>query len=118
MIKRILPWCFLGVCAFVGGLVATALGPRVVQPVFGQGSTLSAVPSSGNEVLKLGERFEQVARKVSPSVVAVEAVKPPVPGKTKPIEESGSGVIIRPDGAGPLVVLTNNHVVTGAPIDK
>jgi serine protease Do len=118
MMKRIFPWCFLGVCAFVGGLVGVSLGPRIVQPVFAQSSSLSAVPSGGNEVLKLGDRFEQVARKLAPSVVAIEAIKPAAAGKAKPVEESGSGVIIRPEGTAQLLVLTNNHVVTGAPADK
>ncbi len=116
--KRFLPWFFLGACAFLGGAAGVAITPRLVTPVLAQQPGVTAAPSGGGEVLRLGERFEQVARKVSPTVVAIEASKPAVPGKTKAVEESGSGVIIRPDPAGPLLVLTNNHVITGAPADK
>ncbi|HVS34061.1 MAG TPA: trypsin-like peptidase domain-containing protein, partial [Gemmataceae bacterium] len=35
-------------------------------------------------------------------------------GKTKTIEESGSGVVFRPDGQRGAYVLTNNHVITQA----
>jgi S1-C subfamily serine protease len=115
--KRLIGWCFLGVCAFLGGVVGVALAPHVVSPVLAQPpSGLSATP--GGDVAKLGERFELVARKVSPAVVAIEASKPAVPGKSKSVEESGSGVIFRPEANGPLLVLTNNHVITGAPADK
>jgi serine protease Do len=114
--KRLVPWCFLGVCTFLGGMVGVTLGPRLVPPALAQ-PPAPAVPPGGPDVLKLGERFEAVARKLAPSVVAIEAAKPAVPGKTKAIEESGSGVLIRLDGAG-LLVLTNNHVVSGAPADK
>jgi S1-C subfamily serine protease len=50
-----------------------------------------------------------------PAVVAVEATKPAArPGK-KPVEESGSGVLIQVPGQAGTFVLTNNHVVAGAP---
>jgi serine protease Do len=61
--------------------------------------------------------FELVARAVSPSVVHLVAHKV---GKNEEdarvgeYEETGSGVIVRADGARGLFVLTNNHVVTGA----
>jgi S1-C subfamily serine protease len=65
---------------------------------------------------QLGERFEAIARKVGPAVVSIEAVKPPRPGsdKAKPVEESGSGVIIKATGYSGYLVLTNNHVITQA----
>jgi S1-C subfamily serine protease len=50
--------------------------------------------------------------------VSVEAVKPPPPGKTKPTEESGSGVIVRIDGLPGPVVVTNNHVISGSKADQ
>ena len=55
---------------------------------------------------------------MAPSVVSVEAVKPPSPGKTKSTEESGSGVIARIDGVPGIVVITNNHVINGAKADQ
>jgi S1-C subfamily serine protease len=52
---------------------------------------------------------------VSPAVVAVEATKPPAPGgKAKPVEESGSGVLVRGEDGRAVLALTNNHVVAGA----
>ena len=63
------------------------------------------------------DRFDETIRKVAPSVVTVDAVKP-VPANTslrgKPIEESGSGAVIRLPGTAGSYVLTNNHVVGGA----
>ncbi|MFM8273580.1 MAG: S1C family serine protease, partial [Gemmata sp.] len=52
----------------------------------------------------------------APSVVAVDAVKPPAPGSSKPdpVEESGSGVIVKLPGASGVVVVTNYHVVGAA----
>jgi S1-C subfamily serine protease len=46
----------------------------------------------------------------------VDAVKPPEPGSTKrePLEESGSGVIVKLPGATGVVVITNYHVVGAA----
>jgi S1-C subfamily serine protease len=66
---------------------------------------------------QLSDRFESVASRVTPSVVAVEAVKPPKAGgngKAKPIEESGSGVIVKVEGRPGYIVITNNHVVAQA----
>jgi S1-C subfamily serine protease len=55
---------------------------------------------------------------MAPSVVSVEAVKPPAPGKSKPTEESGSGVILKLEGVPGTVVITNNHVINGAKTDQ
>jgi S1-C subfamily serine protease len=57
-----------------------------------------------------------VIRQLSPSVVAVDAVKPPEPGSTKkePLEESGSGVIVKFPRVAGVVVVTNYHVVGAA----
>jgi S1-C subfamily serine protease len=55
---------------------------------------------------------------MAPAVVAVEASKPATStanGKTtKPVEESGSGVIVHLDGRPGFFVLTNNHVIAQA----
>jgi S1-C subfamily serine protease len=56
-----------------------------------------------------------VAAKVLPAVVSVEAVKPPkfnTNSKSKAIEESGSGVIVKSDVKAGYFVITNNHVVS------
>jgi S1-C subfamily serine protease len=63
----------------------------------------------------LSDRFEAVAAKVLPAVVSVEAIKPAkltANGKNKPVEESGSGVVVKSDAKAGYFVLTNNHVVS------
>jgi S1-C subfamily serine protease len=109
--KRILTLMLLGGCAFAGGAIATLISSRFIASALAQPAPLTT------EVDRLGERFEKTSRKVSPAVVAVEAVKPPAPssnGKSKPVEESGSGFLIRASGVREVLVLTNNHVVAGA----
>src|SRR5262249_11096569 len=65
-------------------------------------------------LLALGDRFETIASRVSPTVVAVEATKPAPArsGKRQQTEESGSGVLVRFPGVEDVLVITNNHVVS------
>jgi serine protease Do len=61
--------------------------------------------------------FELVAKVVSPAVVHIVAKKPgrrTQDGHLLEFEETGSGVIVRPDGGRGLCILTNNHVVEDA----
>src|SRR5205085_4971445 len=52
---------------------------------------------------------------ISPTVVSVDAVKPPTSSmKGKSNEESGSGVLVKVPGYAATFAVTNNHVVTGA----
>lgn len=63
------------------------------------------------------QTFALVAKAVSPSVVHIVAKKTGQPdddGQPKIYEETGSGVIVRPDPTKGQYVLTNNHVVEGA----
>jgi S1-C subfamily serine protease len=119
---------FLGVCSLAGGMLVTALGPRLTPPAAAHDATpassrdASPAPagppqdSSRNEFGRLSDRFEHVARRVGPAVVAIEAVKPsPKAGaKDRSVEESGSGVLVRLAGQSGVVALTNNHVVARA----
>jgi S1-C subfamily serine protease len=106
--KRFVLPLFLGCCSFLGGLAAVQFG-RFVPIAWAQ-----PAPRAG-EVDRLEERFENVVRKVGPCVVAVEAVKlAKKDGKTKTVEESGSGVLFRPSGRQGAYVLTNNHVIAEA----
>ena len=113
--KRLALPVFLGLFSFLGGLAGMLLLFRGVP-------TAQAEPSNpayaNNDINRLGERFEWVARKLSSSVVALEAVKPPAVGKTKNVEESGSGVLVRIPGQRGIYVLTNNHVIAGAEARK
>ncbi len=106
---------FLGFCAFLGGATAMLLTNRGVLPLFAQSTAPS--PASTTDVGRLSERFESVARKVSPTVVSIDAVKPSTKSssKSKSVEESGSGVLIRIAGQRSVFVLTNNHVIQQAP---
>jgi S1-C subfamily serine protease len=78
-------------------------------------------PPAVTDVIALQERFEAVARRVSPAVVYVEARKPSEKSAStanRIVEESGSGVIIQPPGRREHLVLTNNHVIADTPPDR
>jgi len=97
--NRFLKTLLLGGCAFSGGIAGTMLlndAERLKAQTSRPAPTAASPTAMG--AIAIGERFEAVIRQMSPSVVSVEAVKPPAPGKTKPTEESGSGVILRLDG--------------------
>lgn len=107
--KRLLLTAFLGGMALVGGSAVMTLSPHWLPA--------AAEPPARTDLLILGDRFEAVARQVSPAVVAIEASKPATgsaAAKSKTVDESGSGVIIRIEGRPGLFVITNNHVVTNA----
>ena len=122
--KRILMLLFLGSCAFAGSAAVVTLAPRFASPILAQQAAPNAglaVPTS--DILKLGDRFEAVAKRVSPAVVAVEATKPGsapagTTSKPKPIEESGSGVLVHLEGQPGTFVLTNNHVIAHAAAEQ
>src|SRR5690242_1640101 len=114
-IRRILAMAFLGSCAFLGGATADVVSPRFTAPAIA-GSSGGAPPDSAGELARLSDRFEEIARRVSPAVVYVEATKPArtASGKINPIEESGSGVLVRLENQSQTFVLTNNHVIAQA----
>jgi S1-C subfamily serine protease len=111
---------FLGGCAFAGGGVAVGVAPRLQAPVAAAPPQAApSPPAPATDVVKLGDRFEEVARRVSPAVVYVEAVKPAAPsgtgsGRARTQEESGSGVIVRAEEGRGFLVLTNHHVIASA----
>ncbi len=110
-----------GAFAFLGGLTAEAFlsnpGNASAQP----GPPLPPLPANVEpDKGHAADRFHAVVRNISPSVVAVDAVKPPEPGSAKrePLEESGSGVIVKFPNTTGVVVVTNYHVVGAAPPGK
>src|SRR5260370_17180134 len=115
MLKRLGMLFFLGSCAFAGGAGSIALWPRLTYQLTAQTPANSAAADAG--LTRLSERFEWAANKVLPAVVSVEAVKLPQPGKARPTEESGSGVIIQGETGKNVYVITNNHLVTRPPPD-
>jgi S1-C subfamily serine protease len=120
--KRLQSILLFGVCALLGGAAVFVVGPHWQTPAGAQ-TTLSHPGSlaPSNDILKIADRFEAVARLVSPSVVYVEATKPAgtvAPGKSRSVEESGSGVVIRVPSQRSSLVLTNNHVISQASPDQ
>ena len=109
-----------GACAFLGGLAAEAFFSNVGSASAQPGPPLPPLPANVDPEKHAPDRFQAVIRQFSPSVVAVDAVKPPEPGSTKrePLEESGSGVIVKFPGTTGVVVVTNYHVVGAAPPSK
>jgi S1-C subfamily serine protease len=109
--------CFLGICSSLGGMLAVTFGIHGLSPAVAQMNP-SRPGGATLDVARVGERFEYVAHKVSPAVVAVEAVKPsPARGsssKSRSVDESGSGVLIRIARHPGVYVLTNNHVIQQA----
>jgi S1-C subfamily serine protease len=104
--KRLALPLFLGLCSFLGGLTAVRLCSSANNAAWASAADVAA---------KLEDRFEAVARKVSPAVVALEAVKPTVEdGKARSIDDSGSGALVRFPGKTGTYVLTNYHVIGAA----
>ncbi len=122
MRKQLVYVSVCGACAFLGGVAAEWLAPRVSTVDARPGLPLPALPvhQSSDKPLILTDRFQTVATQLTPSVVAVDAVKPPEPGSTKrePLEESGSGVMVKFPGVSGVVVVTNYHVVGAAAPSK
>src|SRR5438132_2904838 len=119
--KRIGMLLLIGSCASGGGYAALLFGAHWQSPA--QAQTTLSHPSSppSSDLLRVSDRFEAVARLVSPAVVYVEATKPGAAAagnKTRSVEESGSGLIIRPSGQRDFLVLTNNHVIAQAMPDQ
>jgi S1-C subfamily serine protease len=111
--KRVLVCLFVGAAAFLGGAAAISVGPKLMAQL----PAAAPVPTAGADFDALSDRFESVAKRLAPAVVSIEAVKPngtKPDGKPRTVEDSGSGVLIAAeDGRGTLVI-TNNHVITGA----
>jgi serine protease Do len=116
---RSLQILIIGGCAFGGGIAGSGLLNRT-DSLNAQSSRPAPPPAAATTLspAQLGDRFEAVIRQTAASVVSVEATKPPSPGKTKPVEESGSGVIVKIDGVPGTLVITNNHVISGAKADQ
>lgn len=115
MLKTLSAFLVLLAGSLLGG-VAAGLLVQPTTPLTAQSAPLPPPPASF-EVTRASELFAAVAEKVAPSVVAVDAVKPPAANasnKGKPLEESGSGVLIEFPAARGVYAITNNHVVSGA----
>ncbi len=119
MMQRLFSTAVLFGGAIVGGMVGVSvLGPGLPQARAARAEppTAQVSPPVVTDLINLSDRFEAVAKKTLPAVVAVEARKPitRADGTKKAIQESGSGVIVHFEGKPGDYVLTNNHVITGA----
>lgn len=118
MIRHAVTVAFLGLCAFLGGMVAQS-PPR---SAFAKESPLAIQTKRTTDAQTVAQikavesAFADVANQLSPSVVDVEAVKPAEPRNrtSRTTEESGSGVIVKLSRFKGAFVLTNNHVVAKA----
>jgi S1-C subfamily serine protease len=117
--KRFLLFGFLGTCACLGGVFAVAM-PLNVVPAAAQSQARQQPPAAAGDVMALSERFELVNRQVTPAVVSIDATRTAkaTGGRDRVVEESGSGVLVSLPGRKGNFVLTNNHVITGAPLEK
>src|ERR1700726_2550382 len=75
--KRFALFFFLGTCSLLGGMAPPLLGPHWITPVIAQQPP--STPPSSTDLVRLSDRFEWVMKKVSPSVVAIDATKPASP---------------------------------------
>lgn len=107
--KRILLPCVAGAILLLATGVVFHAPLQISSPLNAQ--TRPLTPGAADPALLLSDRFESAAGKVLPAVVSVEAIKPPKGNGKKPIEESGSGVIVKSDVKAGYFVITNNHVV-------
>jgi S1-C subfamily serine protease len=116
--KRFFLVMFLGFCSALGGAAVVGLLPRLAASAEARAADNVGLGKPISDIVRLGDRFEAVARMVSPAVVSVEATKPSQPSsgkdKKRPVEESGSGVIIKVEGRRGYFVVTNNHVIDQA----
>ncbi len=111
--RRIFAPMFLGLCSFLGGLTAVYVAAHGLPFAHADSS------ATGTDLGRLSDRFEAVARKVSPTVVAIDASKVANKGgKSKTVEESGSGVLVRLPNQKGVYVLTNNHVIQQSPPEQ
>jgi len=112
MKRIVLPYVLGAALLFTSGIVMS-VPLQVGSPVAAQARIPQA--AQADPLNALSDRFEAVAAKVLPAVVSVEAIKPAkltANGKNKPVEESGSGVVVKSDAKAGYFVLTNNHVVS------
>ena len=93
----------VSLASFTGGGAADLLF-RNSEPLAAQGSPLPPVSTSISAYTEkpsahpLADQFQAVIQQIGPAVVAVDAVKPPSgdpTAKGKPVEESGSGVLVK-----------------------
>ena len=102
----------------VSALVAATMAAGVTLLIMSRKNNTITGSSSGSQITVQGESgslSEAVASKALPSVVSItvdvttQSTDPFSGGGSQTTQDSGSGVIIKPDG----YIITNNHVISG-----
>jgi serine protease Do len=103
----------------VGGTVRTAANvPPAARPA-SEVAVAAAMEGQYARFAEIDRTFALASRSVAPAVVHIIARKPgrrddARAGHPQFVEETGSGVIVRPDAGRGLYILTNHHVVAGS----
>ncbi len=90
-----------------------SLSPEAREQLYGE------VDAAYQALERQGNLLKNVVRLVTPTVVHIEATVPVSATNSyrrKPVEEAGSGVIVKIDGT--LYVITNRHVIDKSPLEK
>src|SRR4029077_5018436 len=116
---RMLSLMIFGALAVVGGHYFYSQGLSLTGTAMAQSPTPSGTTAGSlADLTTLSDRFETVSRYVLPAVVSIEARKP-ITGASagaalRTTEDSGSGVIVAAVDSPGTIVITNNHVISGA----
>jgi serine protease Do len=116
---RMLSLMVFGALAVLGGHYFYSQGWSFSGVAMAQSPAPAGVPAGSlGDLSALSDRFETVSRYVLPAVVSIEAKKPiaaVTPGATaRTTEDSGTGVIVAAVDIPGTIVITNNHVISGA----
>ena len=90
-------------------LLAAFLGLGIGAGRWTSDERAGGATSAATDAALLSQRFQEVARKVAPSVVTVKAYARNRRNRLV-VAQQGSGVIVRPEG----LLVTNHHVLLGA----
>lgn len=95
----------------IGGHLDSLPLTTAARAVPGEGLSEPGMGEAGINLLRSGEHISDVAARVVPAVVHIQAVRME---NERRVEETGSGVLMRTAAARGLYVVTNQHVVRGA----
>ena len=95
----------------VGGHLDSLSLTSAVSAVPNEGLSEPGLGEAGVHLMQCGEHISQVASRVVPAVVHIQATR--LENERK-VEETGSGVLMRTSATRGLYVVTNQHVVRGA----
>ncbi len=98
----------------VGAAFGTVVSKWVTPNAVVRAQSVTSVEANQRLLDLTAQVFESVSQLVSPAVVYIESRQTNSSGKVTN-EESGSGVLVRPESHGRPVIVTNHHVVANIP---